>query len=249
MIQTITSSHFPRYLRLRAGINLIGSLLPDLEEHLVTRFQRTKNVPLKGTLELIDGGGDADIFKQGNKAGPNAIKIQRESLGLTQDEIIELVAKRRREYGELCSFFEDVPGLIMPETYIILNAPFLGLSAYAIVQPFVEEKLRCFFNDLTEAELINRIQSDPYLSLQFAGFARRVNQILEHNRYLDLLGQNNLSIVEGGGGSRLILVDPAYAKEKDLIQTSIGYSVLIQRLERINRVERSINIRTVKENI
>jgi hypothetical protein len=101
-----------------------------------------------------------------------------------------------------------VPGLVAPSAFLILPGPLGGRPVAAVVQPLLTGRKRCFFEDLDADAALRLLSEDRALSQQFRGFARVTLECWRKgDRCLDLVGRENLMLLEVEGRERLAIVD------------------------------------------
>jgi hypothetical protein len=97
---------------------------------------------------------------------------------------------------------------VAPSAYLILPGPIRGRPVAAVVQPWIAGRRRCFFEDLDPAEASRLLSGDSDLTEQFRVFARVTLECWRRGeRCLDLVGRENLMLVEAEGRTRLAIVD------------------------------------------
>jgi hypothetical protein len=223
--------------RVHGGLALLDRMAPGAARALSRRLTRSRQLALAvDGIELLGFGGGATVFRCETPVGPRVLKVFRRSLGRPLDEQRAVAAYYAERHRTVAGWYERVPGLVVPTAFLILPGPFLGRPVAAAVQPLVEGPLRCFFADQDDDTALARLGSDRALALQFQGFARRtLEAYAREGRCLDLVGRENLMLVETGGRARLAIADcgilDAAGLERDAPARAQALAERIGRLE------------------
>jgi hypothetical protein len=195
--------------RIPAALNLADALAPGLAAAVSRRLTDLRPLALAATaIEFLDFGSGGTVFRLATPAGPRALKVFRRSLGRPLAEQLEVAAYYAGRYRTVAGWYAGVAGLVAPSAFGILPGPILGRPVAAAVQPFLAGRKRCFFADQDAAEALERLRSDPALAEQFRGLARATLECFaKGGRCLDLVGRENLMLVESEGRARLAIVD------------------------------------------
>jgi hypothetical protein len=223
--------------RVAAAVNVVDRLLPGTAAALARRLTSSAPLALAATaIAPLDFGSGGTVFRVETPAGPKALKIFRRSLGRPFDEQRAVAAYYADRYRTVSGWYAGVPGLVARSGFLILPGPILGRSAAAVVQPLLEGHKRCFFEDLGAAEAAELLSRSPSLAEQFRGFAEVTLELWRRGgRCLDLVGRENLMLLDHRGGLRLAIVDcglfelPALRRE-----APARYAA---RAERVGRLE------------
>jgi len=195
--------------RVAAAVNVVDRLLPGTASALARRLADSAPLALAATaIEAVDFGSGGTVFRLETPAGPHALKVFRRSLGRPLAEQRAVAAYYADRYRTVSGWYQGVPGLVAPSAFLILPGPIQGHPVAAVVQPFLEGRKRCFFADLDAARALELFSEDPSLAKQFQGFAAATLELWKKaERCLDLVGHENLMLLEARGRQRLAIVD------------------------------------------
>jgi hypothetical protein len=195
--------------RVHAGFALVDHVAPGAARAISRRIARSQPLALRvDALELLGFGGGASVFRCDTPAGARVLKIFRRSLGRPLPEQRAVAAHYADRYRTVARWYADVPGLVLPTAFLVLPGPFLGRPVAAAVQPLIEGIRLCFFADLDDAAALVRLRADRTLAAHFEVFtARTLEAYAKEGRCLDLVGRENLMLVEVAGRSRLAVAD------------------------------------------
>ena len=195
--------------RMAAAVNVVDRLLPGTADRLARRLADPAPLALAATgIEVVDFGSGGTVFRLETPAGPHALKVFRRSLGRPLAEQRAVAAYYADRYRTVSAWYAGVRGLVVRSAFLLLPGPILGRPVAAVVQPFLEGPRRCFFEDLDAAATRGLLGSDPCVSEQFRGFAAATLECWRKGeRCLDLLGRENLMLLQERGRPRLAVAD------------------------------------------
>jgi hypothetical protein len=222
--------------RAGAAVSLLDRALPGSASALARRLTSAAPLALAATaIEPLDFGSGTTVFRLETPVGPRVLKVFRRSLGRPLAEQLAVAAHYAGRYRTVSGWYRAVPGLVAPSAYLLLPGPIGGRPVAAVVQPLVAGRRRCFFEDLDPAEALRLLSGDPVLAEQFQGFARVTFECWSRGeRCLDLVGRENLMLVESDGRARFAIVDcglfelPAVRRE-----APARYAALCERIGRL----------------
>ncbi len=222
--------------RFAAAVNVVDRLLPGSARALARRLASHAPLALAATkVEAIDFGSGGTVFRVETPRGPQALKVFRHSLGRPLAEQRAVAAYYAGRYRTVSGWYAGVAGLVAPSAFLILPGPILGRPVAAAVQPFLEGRKRCFFEDLDLSSALELLSRDSALAEQFQGFARVTLELWRKGgRCLDLVGRENLMLRAERDGQRLAIVDcglfelPALRRE-----APARYAALAERMGRL----------------
>lgn len=163
--------------------------------------------------------------------------------------MIEKAKQIKQDYQKIKSWFGHIPSFVPDEFFLIVHSPLLSKKAVATIQPFIEGKIRGFFEDFTEDQLVTTINNNRTLKKQFALFGEKLMELchIDHWECIDILGKANLSLIEKDGEQQLILIDPHMIYNSKIL--SERPSEDLKRLtDKINQIERILTRLTIRPN-
>jgi hypothetical protein len=195
--------------RAAAAVNLLDRLVPGTAAALARRLTSAAPLALAASeIDPLDFGSGATVFRLATPAGPRVLKVFRRSLGRPLAEQREIAAYYAGRYRTVSRWYAGVAGLVAPSAFLILPGPIRGHPVAAVVQPLLAGRRRCFFDDLDADGALRLLSRDPALRQQFQGFAGATLECWRKGeRCLDLVGRENLMLLEADGRERLAIVD------------------------------------------
>ena len=161
---------------------------------------------VEGVTPLAFGKGSSCFVLEG--APPLVLKVLRRSLGRDALTLTKLAKGLRDDYQTLERWYADVPGVFPPTTHLVLHSPLRGVGAAARIQPFVRGPTKDLLRDFTDEELVGLMSRTPGLRERIRSFAAATRRAWdEEDRFLDMIGDNNLMLVERSSGPDLCVVD------------------------------------------
>ena len=195
--------------RAAAAVSLLDRWLPGGVDALARRLTSAAPLALAATaIEPLDFGSGTTVFRLETPAGPRALKVFRRSLGRPLAEQREVALHYAGRHRTVSDWYAAVPGLVAPSAFLILPGPIRGRPVAAVVQPWVAGRQRCLFEDFDADGALDLLSGNPQLAEQFRGFARATLGCWRRGRRcLDLVGRQNLMLVESEGLFRFAIVD------------------------------------------
>lgn len=210
---------------------------PRVVRALVGRLERLDRLPFRpaGLYALAYGTGSTCYALETKPRC--AVKVIRISLGHDVPMLLELGSKLQRDHALLATWYSDVPGLLAPTVILVLHGPLRGATAVARVQPFIEGRTSDLLADHTDEDLLERLAAHAGLRASFVAFARSTKRCFDGGTYiLDMLGHENLMLVEDEAGPRLHVIDLGVT---DLVEQRIERPAVYARIEAVvARLER-----------
>jgi len=195
--------------RIPAALGLLDRASPGAARALSRRLYGLAPLALAASrIDFLDYGSGGTVFLLRTPAGPRVLKVYRRSLGrphAAQREVARYYAER---YRTVAGWYADAEGLVTRSAFAILPGPILGRPVAAVIQPYLEGRKLDFFEDLGEEALLARMRADAALARAFRAFADRTLALFaQRERCLDLVGRENLMLVEHGQRTRLAIAD------------------------------------------
>lgn len=179
----------------------------------------------------IGNGGMNDVFLLESKDTGTPSWVIKVPHVISEGNNFQHALKENSEYVEISGIFDKVSGLTLPEQSMIIQGPRGGHPVPVIVQKYLGTNFRDIFIGISREKLMQLMANDKLFTESISVFV----QIFDtHNdlyeKQLDILGENNLSVVMTLDGPRLLLLDPHYRssariekdKQKD-IESRIDY--------------------------
>ena len=165
--------------------------------------------------EKIGYGGANNVYLlQSNKKSKESFVLKTNNISGGVDDrntMLGIAKEQKSEYERIRSVYGAIEGLIPQEFYTILQGPRNSEPVVAMIQPFISGNIRDIFQDFEPEELKSLLRRNKTLMKQVKGFVKATKSDPELiNSELDLLGENNLSIVGEGGKERLLFLDPHF---------------------------------------
>lgn len=224
-VSTLLSPGSGRYKKTVAALRIITQLAPQkpmkkLRERYAYRQDSMPFNPKDYTLkEKIGFGGVNDVFLLQASGKESPSYVLKVNLGESNErglkKLLSTAKEQKGEYERIAAAFKDTAGVIPEEYYLIIHGPSMDQPVMATIQPFIGENVRDIFVDFEKDELQDLLQRNKPFSKQLAGFvkvARSDSYLIENE--LDVLGRNNLAIVEDKGKERLVMLDPHFRPSK-----------------------------------
>jgi len=237
LLRTLVGGRRPQE-RIHAGFALVDRFAPGAARAISRRVTDPRALAMQvGAFDLIGFGGGASVFRCETPAGARVLKIFRRSLGRPLAEQREVAAYYADRYRTVSGWYASLPGLVVPTAFVILPGPFLGRAVAAAVQPLVEPRI-CFFADQDDATALARLRSDRALAQRFEAFGARTLEIYaKEGRCLDLVGRENLMLVDVTGRARLAVADCGILEVARLeIETPERARRLAERIARLESI-------------
>jgi hypothetical protein len=198
-----------KYNRIVSFTNLVDQIVPGFTMQAARSLLRLKHVPIAGCqIKLLAYGTGTTVFLLQNDHDSQVLKVFRRSLGKPLSHIWELAKEFQEKYNTLVACFNDPDEVVVPSTFLVLHGPLLSVPSAAIIQPFISGKKLDLFLDFSIEEVIQLGKDDARLRRQLLDFSSRLFKAMEEtDRCFDLVGRENLMMVETNGSFELKIVD------------------------------------------
>lgn len=227
-----------RYDRVGALAQWAEVAAPSLMRRVRRHLHCVERLSLRveGVTPLAFGKGSSCFVLEG--APPLVLKVLRRSLGRDALTLTKLAKELRDDYQTLERWYADVPGIFPPTTHLVLHSPLRGVGAAARVQPLVRGPTKDLLRDFTDVELASLLSRAPGLRERIRSFAAATRRAWdEEDRFLDMIGDNNLMLVERASGPDLCVVDLGIMaleeKRRRAPQVYAHAARIVERLERL----------------
>lgn len=224
------------YGRAFSLILLVNRIVPGIADRLCSWMHQNNRFPWLSTdIKLIASGSGAAVFRLGGEYGDKVLRLYRRSLGKNSSGLLETARYYKRNYETVLSWYGSMPDLVLPMEFMVLEGlPLIGPVA-ASLQPYICGNKHDLFEDYSDDELWSLLEANDHLRHQFIFFAKQtICQWSERKVCYDLLGRENVMLVNEAGNYRLYIVDVGLFK---LDKVARKYPEKISQIEqRVNRL-------------
>lgn len=209
LLKSVLGWKSSNYNRISSLLNLLEHLAPGLSQRISASLLRFDNFPFEGfDVRLLATGTGATVFLLDNLVERKVLKVFRRSLGCSAKEVWGVAREFKEKHEKLSAWFNHTYELVVPSTFVVLHGPLMGSTAAAVWQPYITGKKYDVFLDFSVNEAINLLRSDPILKSQWVDFSKQFLISLEENdTCFDLVGRENLMLVQDQGKMSLMIVD------------------------------------------
>jgi len=209
----LRQSNFKRIQAIAAAAEAVSpTFAKALRDHLIRGERLPFALPLSPAP--LGYGAGATVYKLCGGAtggaeggGDRVLKVLRDSVDLPVPQLLHWVRLMRDCYERVDEWY-DREDLVGPVHFLVLQGPLLGHPVAAFVQPRVDGELRDLFSGMSARELIAALRRDAGFRAQFRRFVERTLDAAERTgRCLDLVGEENVLVVETEQGLRLKILD------------------------------------------
>lgn len=217
---SVGNSYRSRYNRAISIVHLVDRVIPGVANRLSRSIYNNSFFPWEPvSSELIARGSGAAVFKLNWGNGAKVLRIYRRSLGHSTDRLLRVAAYYKNRYRILLNWYGGPLNLMPPIDFLVLRGPRLVGSVAASLQPYIHGQKQDLFEDFTDDELLQLLREKPFVRGQFLFFARQIlRQWKEEKMCLDILGNQNVMLVNQGGTFRLCLPDVGIFEFETLIR-------------------------------
>ena len=243
LFKSVIRRRSSNYKRVSSFFNLLDSIRPGLAKGSANLLCRVRYFPIPGyEMSLLGFGTGATVFLLERDTERKVLKVFRRSLGKPAEEALKITCEYRDKYLKTSSWFNDPYDIVIPSRYLMLHGPLLGVTAGAVIQPYIEGKKLDLFQDFTDDEVVQLGSADENFRLQLLDFSRRLfASFREDGVCFDLVGRENLMVVEDAQGYWLKIADNGvfdvpYIRE----QSPAVYARLKEDLERLQDITKRL---------
>lgn len=229
--------------RIAALLHLVDRLAPGAASRASGSLLTLRHFPLAGCqVRLLAYGSGATVFLLENGGERKVLKVFRRSLAGPSAKIWGVAKEFKDKYDKLCVWFNQQDELVVPSQFLLLHGPLVGAAAAAVLQPYVGGKKSDIFLDYSVDEAIDMLRAHPRLKQQFQNFAGRFLMTWEENNTcFDLVGRENLMLVDGEEGASFRIADNGifnipYIRE----HAPVTYQRLQERIEHLRKIVEGI---------
>ncbi|MCA9364663.1 MAG: hypothetical protein KC736_02110 [Candidatus Moranbacteria bacterium] len=191
--------------------------------------------------QRVGRGVSVEVFlleSQDKNIPSYALKVNHAEKGGV-DKLTQYAAKQKKEHEEMVHWYKDVPNIIPEEFFFVGSNPRDSKPAVMSVQTFVSGKMRDIFS-YGEAELLEVLRGDERLKKQFCAFVERTKALRdEKGKMIDVIGEENVSIIENNDKKQLIFLDP-YGSADSNEARDRSKEEQKQKIERLERISQEV---------
>lgn len=197
------------FQRVRSLVGLGHRLTPGLAKRMAARLWNLRYFALAGfDVRLLAYGLGGTVFLLERPGDRRVLKVYRRTLGRPARAALKVAAEFHAKHRELSARFNHPDEIVIPSAYFLLHSPLLGAASAAVLQPFVAGTVRDLFVDLTDEDVLALARRDSAFGRQLVEFSRRLFAMIEETQTcFDLVGKENLMLVETPQGTRLKIAD------------------------------------------
>jgi hypothetical protein len=205
------AAHRSMYERVQSAAKRVARSWPGTAERIYGALFSAYHLPFPADcdLTLLNFGSGTTVFLiTFCDMRRYVLKVYRYSLGRRAPTLLAQAAEQRAAYRTLCRWYDGC-SVVLPTSFLVLNGPLLGRPALGCVQPYIDSNsTRDLFSDISESELLIQLHEHELLRRQFQAFVQcTVDAASNERASADLLGRNNLVLLDDGERTRLQLLD------------------------------------------
>jgi DNA-binding NarL/FixJ family response regulator len=230
------------------------SQLCDIEPHVVLAaflpgvllgarargdWETFDELPIPGSRgKTLAVGSVASCVVVDSAAPRLVIKSWRYSLGCPVEQLVSLARELQHEYETVKRWYHDIPNLLPRTVHVVMKAPMHGLPAVAAIQELVVEPATDLLRDHSDEALVDLLRRHDALRSHVGAFAKGTRRAWdEEGRFLDMIGRDNVMLVETDSGPQLRIADfGIWDVERQRRDAPHRYSLAEQTLDRLERL-------------
>lgn len=205
--------------KLQGTLELLAHIFPQKAVEyfcgISQSYKNTKNLPFSDDdlcfKKKVNHGFASEVFlleSQNKSIDSFALKVNYMEHG-TPTELAERANDQRQEYERIKELYKESPNVIPWQASLIIESPRTKRPAIATLQEFQSGKMRDLFDDFSPTELISELKNDAQLQSDFLSFSATTLSVWKDEGIsVDLLGKENLIIVQSEQCSHLKFLDP-----------------------------------------
>ncbi len=207
--QSVLSRKISNYERMIIVSNLVDRLIPRSVSSLSRWIFNHRSFPWQPVnTELLAFGSGAAVLKLGLQDGYKVLRMYSRSLGKPYSGLVAAAEYYKRNYELIVAWYGNIPGLVLPMDFVILDGFSLIGPIAASFQPYVNGQKFDLFEDFSDGDLLHLFESSNFLREQFVLFANQtIKQWNGQKMCYDFLGRENVMLVEQAGNYQLNIVD------------------------------------------
>jgi hypothetical protein len=194
-------------------------------------------------VRLVHYGSNASVYLLEHGSERIALKVYRDSFGLSREALIRSAAHRRRQYDALVGWYRQVAEVVLPSSFFVIHGPLLAWPVVASMQPFIDTDGRDLFGEISIKRLLHLAVTNESFRSQLVGFAETTARLFERGGpSIDLTGPENVFVIGQGDSCRLVVVDPGVVDlqrmRSHLPERYAEFSERVCRLQKLGRLAR-----------
>jgi len=208
-VKILLSTKSRNFDRMSSLVNVIDKAFPGLAICLYRSLCSSIRIPFDNTsIELINYGTGATVFLLHVGGEHKVLKVYRRSLGKRLEGVLAVANEFSRKHEFLSSCYNRGFNIVTVSEFLILNGPILGIPAAAILQPYIHGNKRDIFGEFSDDDVVRLMRDHEHLRKQFITFVEQTVELFSKGEMcFDVLGADNLMLVEQCGDLRLVVVD------------------------------------------
>jgi hypothetical protein len=163
-------------------------------------WERFEELPISGTMgKTLAVGSVASCIVVEGPAPRLVIKSWRYSLGCPTEQLVALARELQHEYETVKRWYHGIPNLLPRTVHVVLKAPMHRVPVVAS---------RDLLRDHSDEALVDLLSRHDSLRSHFKAFAAGTRRAWdEEGRFLDMIGRDNVMLVETDSGPQLCVAD------------------------------------------
>ena len=198
-----------KYKRTISIINWLDRAIPGVSAKLSRLMYKNNLYPWKPVSnQLIAAGSGAAVFIINWKNEEKVLRIYRKSIGKPFGGLLEIARHYKQNYEGMRIRYGASPDLVLPMDFLIISGLPLGIPVAASLQPYIGGQKQDIFEDFSDEEILDLLNTHENLRKQFLLFARQtLDQWKEQETCFDFLGRENLMLIKENETYRLHIAD------------------------------------------
>lgn len=172
-------------------------------------WETFEELPVSGTKgKTLAVGSVASCVVIDGPAPRLVIKSWRYSLGCPTEQLVSLARELQHEYETVKRWYHDIPNLLPRTVHVVLRAPMHRVPVVAAIQELVVEPSTDLLRAHSDEALVDLMSTHDTLRSQLRAFAAGTRRAWdEEGRFLDMIGRDNVMLVQTDSGPQLRVAD------------------------------------------
>lgn len=197
------------YRRARALLRMARTVAPGPVDRTASWLLSARQMPFPAaSIELLGFGSGSTVFLVRDAFDrPSVLKIFRKSLGRNPSELRRQLDYRRSAHATVARWYRGLD-IVPVSHFLLLHGPILSLPAVGCLQPLIPSARIDLLHGITDRQLIALVSADANLRMTVQSFIRRTVRTARRERAsIDLVGKDNVVLVQHEGFYRLVILD------------------------------------------